>query len=349
MYNFSNLFNLPNIANISNMSGTENIQKDTHYITLGISNIASQDEIKKAYRKLSLKYHPDRNNNNKEKCEIYKKITEAYNILSNETERKKYDFSLNNHLGLDIDPAFFMNMIFNPMEAKTIFNEMKNGNFTNLPLGKNIFPDSFGPIAFGNIPLSSLNNNNSINNDFTKYGYNSKPPTIYQTINIKLLEAYKGCKIPLSIIRWNLEDNIKHEQTETIYVTIPKGIDNDEIIIIPNKGNCISNTNKGNIEIKIIINNNTAFKRKGIDLIFKKSITLKESFCGFSFDLPYIDGREFKINNEAGNVIPPDFRKIIQNLGMERDGDKGNLIIIFDVIYPKQLSSNLIDKLKEIL
>ena len=71
------------------------------------------------------------------------------------------------------------------------------------------------------------------------------------------------------------------------------------------------------------------FERNGIDLIFKKSITLKESLCGFSFDLLYIDGREFKINNEPGNIIPAEFTKIIPKLGMERDNNIGNLIIIF--------------------
>ena len=120
-------------------------------------------------------------------------------------------------------------------------------------------------------------------------------------------------------------------------------------IVLKNKGHIINDSIKGDIEIKINVTNNTNFERIGIDLIYKKSISLKESFCGFSFDLKYIDGREFKINNEAGNVIPPDFRKIIPKLGMNRENDNGKLIIIFNIIYPKQLSIEQIDKLREIL
>ena len=71
--------------------------------------------------------------------------------------------------------------------------------------------------------------------------------------------------------------------------------------------------------------------------------------CGFSFTLKYIDGREFKINNEPGNLIPPDFRKTIPNFGIERDNSTGDLIIIFDVEYPKSLSLEQLNSLKDIL
>ena len=101
------------------------------------------------------------------------------------------------------------------------------------------------------------------------------------------------------------------KNTLSDYIDIPKGIDDNEIITIINKGNRISDTNKGDVEIKILVKKHELFKRNGIDLIYKKSITLKESFCGFSFDLTYIDGKEFKINNKAGNIIPSDFRKVI--------------------------------------
>ena len=331
MYGFHNLFNLPNmpipnipIPNQHNRSHTQDIPSKTYYDILDIANNSSHDEIKKAYRKLSLKYHPDRNNN-KETAELYKKITEAYDVLSDDVKRKNYDLSLKIPLGLDNDSAIFMNMLFNPHEAQSILQEIKN-----MPFGKGVLD-----------PFSQVHSMNSENHD--------SPACIYQTISITLLEAYKGCKVPTTITRWKLEDNIKQEQTETIYITIPPGIDNNEIITIKNKGNSINNTNKGDIEIKINITNNTEFERHGIDLIYKKTISLKESFCGFSFDLPYIDGREFKINNEAGNVIPPDFRKIINNLGMQRDNENGNLIIIFHVTYPKQLSQKQIEQLREIL
>lgn len=334
--------------------------KETYYSILGISNIAAPEEIKKAYRKLSLEYHPDRTGGNLEKAETYKKINEAYRILSNDIERKKYDISLQFNLdnlimggmggrgtmsgmgamgsmgamGMAIDPNILMSMMMDPTELETIINDINHMGIQT---------------PFGKMSFNPLNKVDKLNKNFSQHQYNSKPTTIYKIINITLLQAYTGCKIPLNIVRWKIEDNIKHEQNETIYIDISKGVDDNEIITMINKGNKISNENKGDIEIKITINNDTAFERNGIDLIFKKSITLKESLCGFCFDLPYIDGREFKINNEAGNVIPSDFRKIIPKMGMQRDDDIGNLIIIFDIKYPKQLTTEQIKELTTIL
>ena len=353
MYGFQNLFNIPNMhmPNIS-APNTDVNKAETYYAILGITNTASPDEIKKAYRKLSLEYHPDRNHNDEEKGERYKKINEAYATLSSETERKTYDLSINNPFAslmggqmggsFDVDPSIFMNMVLNSPETQSILNEM-----TKMPFNKGLFSDPISRMALGKImPDAQFDD---ICPSFSRYNYDSKPKILYKTITIKLLEACNGCKLPINITRWVIEDSKKSEQTETVYLNIPRGIDNNEIITIKDKGNRVSNTNRGDIEVKILIDNNTAYERNGIDLIFKKTISLKESLCGFSFDLQYIDGREFKINNEAGNIIPPDFRKIIPNLGIERDGEKGNLIIIFDVIYPKHLSSEQIDKLKEIL
>ena len=339
MQNLPNLFNLPNIFNMPNMANMPNMQnRDNLYSILNVSNNASADEIKKSYRKLSLEYHPDRNGGDREKSEKYKKITEAYKILGDETERKKYDLSFNLNLEtMDIDPSMFMNILLNPNIANNIIDEIANMGLSNM--------------GFANLPGTGNNRqfNGSINRGFSQHQYSSKPATIHRVVKINILEAYKGCKIPIAITRWIIESDIKSEQTETIYIDINKGIDDNEIITIPYKGNRVSDTNRGDIEIKVEITNNTLFERHGIDLILNKSITLKESFCGFSFDLTYIDGREFKINNEAGNIIPANFRKIIPNFGMKRDNDTGNLIIIFDIIYPKQFTLEQIEQLNKIL
>jgi len=322
-----------------------NESTETHYSRLGVPDKASAEEIKKAYRKLSLELHPDRNQNDPAKVERYKNMTSAYNTLSNETEKAAYDASL--HIGNltgNLDPNLFMNMMLNPIDIQSALKELQNlrGKGSS---GFGIPNDSFQTFAFGS-PFSFHPPNSANIKDCE---INSKPMTISASISITFLEAHNGCKHPLSITRWVLEGNKQVEQGETIYVDIPQGIDDNEIITIKDKGNRPSSNNKGDVEVKIYITNNTSFERNGIDLIFKKSITLKESLCGFAFDLPYIDGREFRINNEMGNIIPPDFRKTIPKLGMVRDSSTGDLIIIFDVVYPKKLSSEQLTDLSKIL
>ena len=71
--------------------------------------------------------------------------------------------------------------------------------------------------------------------------------------------------------------------------------------------------------------------------------------CGFSFDMKYIDNKVYKINNSNGTVIQPNYKKIIQNMGLERNNHKGNLIIEFSVQFPETLSKETTEKLKEVL
>jgi DnaJ-class molecular chaperone len=337
---------------MNSMNSTE-----TYYSLLGINSNASQDEIKRVYRKLSLELHPDKNKNDSEKLEKYKKITAAYNILSDPIEKSKYDASIA-HSNLPIE-EIFMNMMLNPQDLNTLISNLYFSSMEELPINKHKHRagsmgsmgsiGSMGSMAsMGSMRPMGFNFNN-LSKGVNNFEFNSKPKTIHQKINISLLDAYKGCKIPITIERWNYENNIEYAQEETIYVDIPKGIDNNEIITIKEKGNKLSNSNKGDIEVRISITNETDFERNGIDLIYKKTISLKESLCGFNFTLNYIDGREFIINNKLGNIIPPDFRKIINNLGMTRENVTGDLIIIFNVEYPKTISNEILEKISAIL
>lgn len=186
-----------------------------------------------------------------------------------------------------------------------------------------------------------------------------KPTPIIRHEEICLSKAYTGCTIPLQITRFVIENNNKRDETETIYVTIPKGIDNNEIIIIREKGNILADTNKGDIKLFIKINNDTEFIRNGLDLILNKTITLKDALCGFTFDMKHIDGRDFKINNINGNVINNNYNKIIPNMGMRRaissqlgpsnQDHVGNLIINFNVAFPTKLTDEQITALNKIL
>jgi len=176
-----------------------------------------------------------------------------------------------------------------------------------------------------------------------------KPVPIIKTLEISLDEAYTGCKKPIEIERWVQDNNIKHIEKETIYVTIPRGIDENEIIALRDIGNVLSETNKGDVKINIKIINNTSLIREGLNLIYNKTLTFKESLCGFTFDLPYLENKLFKINNNTGVVIQNGYRKVIPELGMTRDEHKGNLIIQFNVVYPEKLTDEQIEKLTQIL
>jgi len=81
----------------------------------------------------------------------------------------------------------------------------------------------------------------------------------------------------------------------------------------------------------------------------EKEITLKEALCGFDFIINHISGKQLRFNSEIGNIMKDGLMKNIPNFGMERDDFKGNLILKFKVVYPDKLTSDQVDKLKEIL
>ena len=292
-----------------------------YYNILNIDENATNDEIKKSFRKLSMKYHPDKNNGDDQK---FKEINEAYEILGDTDERKSYDFKrkAGNHP--------FMSANVNGMpEMPNGLNDMFNMFFNS------------GQSNFGRPNVQIFRNGVPVNMN--------RPVPIIKKIFITLQQSYNGYKYPLDIERWIMEGNIKKTERETIYIDIPQGADNNEIIILKNTGNVINDGNKGDIKVFINITNDTIFKRDGIDFIIDKTISLKEALCGFTFEIEHLNKKKFKINNDKGNVITPNFKKIIPDLGMRRQNHTGNLIINFSVEFPKNLTIEQIDKIQDIL
>ena len=132
-------------------------------------------------------------------------------------------------------------------------------------------------------------------------------------------------------------------------MTIPKGIDEGEIITLKDQGNVLSEQIKGDVRIMIHVEPCAEFERSGLDLICKKKITLKEAICGFQFELKHINGKTYTLNNGSGNIVSPNYRKIIPNMGFQRESHKGSLVIQFEVEFPSALSTEVIDKIREIL
>jgi DnaJ-class molecular chaperone len=176
-----------------------------------------------------------------------------------------------------------------------------------------------------------------------------KPTPIIKNIEITLDQVLTGTTIPIDIERWIIENGNKIFEKEVIYATIPEGIDDNEMIILRDKGNIINEMVKGDIKLFVKIINNTQFKRSGLDLILEKEIKLKEALCGFTFEINYINGKSYTLNNNKGNIIPPEYRKVYQNMGLKRGEHKGNMIIIFHVKFPEHLSDEKIQLLSDIL
>ena len=86
-----------------------------------------------------------------------------------------------------------------------------------------------------------------------------------------------------------------------------------------------------------------------MDLLMEKRLSLKESLCGFTFEIKHLNGKSYTLTTPPGNVIQPGHTKTINSLGVMRDGKVGRLIVQFGVEYPNQLDDTVVEKLKELL
>jgi DnaJ-class molecular chaperone len=297
------------------------MDKKNYYEILEIDKNATQEDIKKSYRKLSLLHHPDKNGNSQESINKIQDINEAYEVLSNQEKKMMYDNCENRMMfppGMDDIPVELHNIFSTMMNANNIFNQGGDMN-------------TFHMFFNGNM-------HHIIN-----------PPLIMKTIVIPFERVLTNLKIPIEINRYVQEKNMKIQENETIYIDIPQGIDDGEMIIIKEKGNVIDNF-KGNVKIVIKIENNTEFKRSGLDLIYEKTISLKEALCGFMFELKHLNGKTYTITNSStiGHVICQNYKKLIPNMGLTRDEYLGNLVILFNVKFPEQLSESVLEELKKI-
>lgn len=337
------------------------------YEILQIGKDANETDIKRAYRALSLQWHPDRNSAPEAQSK-FQEINEAYETLSDPLKKEMYDSELNG----TFPTGFFRTTSMsepgpNDMtDINNILNMMFNGGFSN-PFGQNgpphhphhnihIFTNMGGPggqggpeIFFqGPPPHHFFGQGPNFGPSFSQNL--QKPVPIVKSVNITFQQAYTGCLLPVEIEKWSIIEGLKISENMTVDLTIPQGVDDKEIIILRDSGNALPDGTKGDIKFIVTITPSTIFERNGMDLIYKKHLSLKESLCGFSFDIVHPNGKQLIMNNMTNRtVIKPGFKKVISNMGMVREGNSGNLVIEFGVEYPDSLTQDQMKAIESIL
>ena len=353
-----------------------NANNSNYYEILGVESSVNNEDIKRAYRRQSLIYHPDKHNNDVDKATRFKLLNDAYHILSNVETRRQYDRHNNirsgaNGLNIEKDMNFINNN--NGLNGVNMANGDNMVNGVNMANGDNMV---------NSVNVDRMNNKNryfhdknNLNpntfkynqhpnrNDFDSYNRRSdimelrhnqiKPRPIEIFKEITLNESYFGTSIAVNIAREIHVGYEKYRETETVYIEGESGTDNDEIIIIYEKGNIINDV-CGDVRIKIVLcadnDKQYKFKRRGLDLVYTKTITLKESLCGFTFVIKHINGRQYTINNNTGIVIYPNYSTSIPKLGFKKGSNMtGNLVIEYNIEYPERLDEDCRERLKDIL
>jgi len=347
-----------------------------YYEVLGVSQEASEHEIKKAYRKQALKFHPDRNPNNKEETEeIFKKISNVYKVLSTPELKKRYDQFGEEGLKegqMAGDPTeMFSNiqdMFFGGMgRDRHHRNSTKKGpnreimltiNLKNLYLGKSSKINLTKKIKCTNCYGTGGEGESAIINCNTCQG-KGKIIRIQQTgpFMQQIIQECYACQSKGKIIKKGFEckkcqSNKYLHQTKEVDIYVKQGMKHGEIIVLKGEGDWLPGCDEaGDLILKINqTETDSSFVRDGNNLIYKKKINLYEALCGFEFIIKHLDDRFLSLKVEQ--IIQSNMVMKIKNEGMplkDSLGQTGHLYIKFTVVFPDKLSEDRKKYLRKIL
>jgi DnaJ-class molecular chaperone len=322
------------------------------YSVLGVSREADDNEIKKAFRKRSLDLHPDRNTD-RDTTKDFQELNAAFDKIKTADLRQKHDLDM--QFGGGGMPGMRPMGGDDFQDINDVFNMMFGGGMPGMQQGM----PGMGPgvrIFHGGIPgMQGMHPMGGMPGmgpgHFFFHQQMAKPPPVIKACDITLEQCYSGCTVSVEIERWNIENHNKVVYKDTINVNIPAGLGDDDVVILRDSGNSIDGQpGRGDIKLTINLKPHPLFEKHGLDLVFKKTLTLKEALCGFAFEIHHLNGKILAINNTTNvTVVSPGFRRVIPQMGFRKEGAVGNLIIEFAVDFPSSLTEAQIDRLKEVL
>ena len=297
------------------------MSKRDYYEVLGVSKSASDDEIKKAYRKLAIKYHPDKNPGDKQAEEKFKEATEAYEVLNDKQKRARYDQFGHAGVGGDSNP---FGAGGNPFGNAGNFNfngQSFQFDFSNGTGGlDDILGDLFG---FGG-------------------GARRRRPARGQDFETQVIIDFKEA------VFGTTRDVTPPNSDHKLKVKIPAGIDDGMAIRLAGKGGPAPTKDgeKGDLYVRVRVKPDKNLTREGHIILSEATVSMVDAALGCELDVETVDGK-VTMKIPAGTQSGTPFRLAGHGVPMRADGDRGPHIVTIIVETPKNLSKKQRELLEE--
>lgn len=339
--------------------------KRDYYEILGVSKSASKDEIKKAYRKLAIKHHPDKNPDNKESEDKFKEASEAYEVLSNETKRKKYDNF--GHSGMQSGADYHEYSDFGDIFSNfgDIFSDLFGGGQRQRQNKTGLTPQRGHDLSY-KIEISFKESYLGIKKDIRIYHYvkcdtcNSsgcKPGTKptkcsncggtgsinYRQGFFSFAQPCNSCGGQGFIITTPCSTcygKSRIQKKDLLTINIPAGIHNGAELRVKSKGDAgVYGGTFGDLYLNVKVKEDKKFWRKNNDLITNLNLTYPQLVLGCQVDIENIDNQVTSIKIPKGCSVGKQITIPGKGFSVPGSFSRGNLVVITKCHIPTRLNA----------